>query len=548
MSQTSIVMDDDHSSEASSSSEASISHVRKVANHVKVSGGDKCVREITAKLDSVYQQAGSKRKRVSSSRAHDVSLEEAMPNPMTEIYGDFQKVICSLKGGKTNAPTYDAVTDFIVKMFKVISHLERENDRLALASADRLCEAQNIADHLSDPLKISNDFIAGIALSTNKTLDAVDGIERDVSQLKAEFNQICTALATAQSASASAQSAPVLPADQSRPLPQRSKRRPLATTEPMSVDGDFLRPSFAHALAPEQPMRSRAGTGTSTPRVRANSKSNPKPRQKTFPPKAQKEQFVTVVFPKENVPDLETSEKVFTLVSQFVNPMNAQIALKRVHKVNRGGYLFETPTQADRDKLRAALKDKLGDRLEARDPITRSPLIKIHGVPRDIPDAQITEYIYAQNTFIREEYPNSSDFLSNITHRFNLGKLSSPTKISIFEVLPRIRSFLLSNPTTRISLGWFKCGIEDHFNLTQCFNCCGFAHVAKNCPSATPVCSQCSGPHKFTDCDKTMSKCPNCSLSGHKDLLHNAYDKACPILRSQRAKALLSTDFGCIQP
>jgi hypothetical protein len=46
-------------------------------------------------------------------------------------------------------------------------------------------------------------------------------------------------------------------------------------------------------------------------------------------------------------------------------------------------------------------------------------------------------------------------------------------------------------------------------NLTQCYKCQGYSHMAGKCQAETK-CSRCSGPHSKSVCDSTTIKCSNC--------------------------------------
>ena len=65
--------------------------------------------------------------------------------------------------------------------------------------------------------------------------------------------------------------------------------------------------------------------------------------------------------------------------------------------------------------------------------------------------------------------------------------------------------------------------------LVQCFKCCAYGHIAKNCRT-TARCGHCSESHETRDCkEKAKKSCANCKAQGHKDNGHKAWDELCQV-------------------
>ena len=67
--------------------------------------------------------------------------------------------------------------------------------------------------------------------------------------------------------------------------------------------------------------------------------------------------------------------------------------------------------------------------------------------------------------------------------------------------------------------------------VTQCYKCQGFNHIAKDCKNAQK-CLQCAGAHKSIECpdknkDSLKLKCSNCNGE------HVASSKECPKFKEQ---------------
>ena len=84
-------------------------------------------------------------------------------------------------------------------------------------------------------------------------------------------------------------------------------------------------------------------------------------------------------------------------------------------------------------------------------------------------------------------------------------------------------------PTERFLMG---CG------LVQCFKCCSYGHIAKNC-RAKARCGHCSESHETRGCPAKTQKtgsCAVCKALGYKKIDHKAWDELCPVRISAREK------------
>ena len=55
-----------------------------------------------------------------------------------------------------------------------------------------------------------------------------------------------------------------------------------------------------------------------------------------------------------------------------------------------------------------------------------------------------------------------------------------------------LRLEFLDEPPYEVFLGYLRYDVHDYIpEVTQCYNCQGFGHVAKHCGTKTPTCIQC---------------------------------------------------------
>jgi hypothetical protein len=71
--------------------------------------------------------------------------------------------------------------------------------------------------------------------------------------------------------------------------------------------------------------------------------------------------------------------------------------------------------------------------------------------------------------------------------------------------------------------------------LVQCFKCCGYGYIAKNC-RLNPHCGHCSEDHETRDCSKTeRSICAICAIQKRRcNCSHKAWSELCPVQADTR--------------
>lgn len=71
----------------------------------------------------------------------------------------------------------------------------------------------------------------------------------------------------------------------------------------------------------------------------------------------------------------------------------------------------------------------------------------------------------------------------------------------------------------------------------RCLRCqdTGGKHLASSCPSHAETCGKCAAEHNTNDCsieDPWQYKCINCINAGYRDTNHAAFDRMCPVFRT----------------
>ena len=115
--------------------------------------------------------------------------------------------------------------------------------------------------------------------------------------------------------------------------------------------------------------------------------------------------------------------------------------------------------------------------------------------------------------------------------------------MAVLKMSPDIRNAIARSGNC-VFLGLTSCRAFDRFWATQCCHCQKFGYTKDRCPAknTSPTCSFCAGPTHH----KSVLKCVNCSSLGSpaERCHHSASSRDCPVMISERNKAMENTDFG----
>ena len=163
-------------------------------------------------------------------------------------------------------------------------------------------------------------------------------------------------------------------------------------------------------------------------------------------------------------------------------------------------------------------------------------------VPPSLPESEIISAILDKKTQIKELL-NSGHTLTLVFSRVRDGK-----RMAVLKMFPDVRN-AIARSGNRVFLSLASCRAYDRFWATQYRDCQKFGHTKDRCPAknTSPICSSCAGPHASLDCPyKSVLKYVNCSSPGStaERCHHSSSSLDCPVMISERNKAMENTDFG----
>lgn len=245
------------------------------------------------------------------------------------------------------------------------------------------------------------------------------------------------------------------------------------------------------------------------------------------------------------MPDVEkqdrfnSSQETKDALSRVFKPSDCGLKVKKISLVRNNGVKIEALSpDIERIKTHPGL---LQAGLKVVENAKMNPRLIVRGIPADMEAKDIKKELIAQNLDLNKNC-NVNDI--KVVYIFPPNK-DKRTTSCIIEVSPDIRRVFFLNG--RIYLRYAACSFADHVRVLQCFRCCSFGHIAKDCKSK-PACGHCSGEHELRDCKfkNLPPKCLNCQryrVSGN-DHTHVATDaRVCPVLCRKIKDRISSTNY-----
>jgi hypothetical protein len=172
--------------------------------------------------------------------------------------------------------------------------------------------------------------------------------------------------------------------------------------------------------------------------------------------------------------------------------LGQEVTPKRFFQVrDEGRFILSFRDPQPKDIILKA--DNLPFKVEDADSATNHATIVLKGVPLEITCGEIKEELKAERT----------DRL-----RTSRGQLTQSVKVTCDR---ETADTILKDG---LKVGFIRLRAERFIpfpRLTQCFQCQGFGHLARECPRKAdpPICRKCTGAHRAQEC-KEAPKCANC--------------------------------------
>lgn len=165
---------------------------------------------------------------------------------------------------------------------------------------------------------------------------------------------------------------------------------------------------------------------------------------------------------------------------------------------------------------------------------TLKPKILIFNIDKNLNKAEIIKAILEQNDLPLNVQKEDINLLTSRTPR----EAADSRKVSwLAEVSPRIYKTVVNKI---LYIGLSRCRTSPYDQVSRCFRCQKYGHVAKHCIANEQTCMNCTSNetgHDFITCNKSP-KCANCG----KGSPSNHFD--CPARTNAQVRRCLRTDYG----
>jgi hypothetical protein len=292
-------------------------------------------------------------------------------------------------------------------------------------------------------------------------------------------------------------------------------------------------PSTAHILDSIKSLSDKIDSITArqnSPAINASITSTSAPPQNYESPKS-----TLVIRP----PNAQLLPSIASTLQSLKPPHNIKITKL---KINSNKIELRTTTETDKNTLRDYLQNNLPKDLPIEDKNPSTTKIIFF----DVPDTTLEEeFIQAIKTKlgISDDHSFSFTLIKKI--------MAKREGHEHWTALLTRRLALSLLPGRYILLGLRRVFFRRHVQVRRCTKCQGLnKHFASSCKAKSHYCSECGGPHHFSNCTASIPNCVNCADFNNTyrqdggqvfDIHHSAASSACPYYRLLFNQLLMST-------
>ncbi|XP_023212920.1 uncharacterized protein LOC111615717 [Centruroides sculpturatus] len=241
----------------------------------------------------------------------------------------------------------------------------------------------------------------------------------------------------------------------------------------------------------------------------------------------------------------EDSEEVKRKFLISVNPVKDGIRFQGVRKIRSGGIAVVVASNVDKERLlNHALVKKAA--LEVTSPVKKKPRMIMFDAPRKLDEDALVRQLYVLNNDLI--YGDLGITLDEFKESFKLlyktGRKRDLLVNWVMEVSPELRIRLLR--LNRLYVEYRSCRVKDYLEVSRCFKCQAFGHVAKTCRQDNVTCYKCGEVgHRSADCklEKPKLLCIPCRNFGKRSD-HISRENGCYAYQISVGRYRRNIDYG----
>ncbi|XP_023212912.1 uncharacterized protein LOC111615710 [Centruroides sculpturatus] len=228
-----------------------------------------------------------------------------------------------------------------------------------------------------------------------------------------------------------------------------------------------------------------------------------------------------------------------------INPLKDMVRLQTVQNLRNGGLVVTLASDKDKDRL---LENTLLERegLKLSVPVRRRPRLLLTDVPRDVQGDDLLRLILELNKDLMygDRTVDLEEFKEHFKLLYRTGKKRKLLVNWIIEVSPEFRKCLLR--LGRLYIEYRSCQVKDYYEISKCYCCQLFGHIAKYCRQENGNCYKCGEQgHQSKDfkIQHPLRICIPCRQAGRK-YDHFSREKVCSTYHVMLARYKQNIDYG----
>ena len=250
------------------------------------------------------------------------------------------------------------------------------------------------------------------------------------------------------------------------------------------------------------------------------------PKKVPSPPREKFE----VVLVKPEKEDRRNNEQIKEDVLKKLEGVRRNLKVRNIRQMRKQGLVIEVKDNSDVETIKRCNLDKVG--LVVERPRKIHPSIIVYDIEKDYKEEELKEELIRKN--LGEVSESEFAELTNeikFVHNF---KVKDANRVNWIIQLPaKFYTNILNKG--RVFMMWRSYRTKEFVNITRCYKCHGYGHIAKFCNSPDQLCSMCgSKEHLRNDCPKKNSpECVNCVRAKRRDTKHEVHNRECPEYKRQ---------------